>query len=104
MAHASRLGQFGQDHTYLEPKDYGMRDIHSHIRVIDVYEKLETKFNLKMCNLRYLSFKNHITRHIGHNKKYPAIVKEVKPRRFTSSTVEELMEKMLRDQECIGRN
>ena len=46
-----------------------------------------------MCNLRYLSFKNHITRHIGHNKKYSAIVKEVKPRRFTSSTVEELMEK-----------
>ena len=93
--------KFGQDHTYLEPKDYGMRDIHSHIRVIDVYEslkfitkeKLETKFNLKMCNLRYHSFKNHITRHIGHNKKYSAIAKEVKPRRFTSSTVEELMEK-----------
>ena len=46
-----------------------------------------------MCNLRYLSLRNHITRHIGFNKKYSAIAKEVKPRKHTVSTVEELMEK-----------
>ena len=30
--------KFGQQHTHLEPNDYGMKNKHAHIRVIDVYE------------------------------------------------------------------
>ena len=100
-SHNITVKKFGQQHTHLEPNDYGMKDKQAHIRVIDVYENLkfisqgslEKKYNIKMCNLRYLSLRNHITRHIGFNKKYPAIAKEVKPRKHTVSTVEELMEK-----------
>ena len=51
-------------------------------------ERLEEKYDLKMFNLRYTSLKNHITRQVGHSKKYPAIAKLVSPRKHT---VEEMM-------------
>ena len=54
-------------------------------------ERLEEKYDLKMFNLRYTSLKNHITRQVGHSKKYPAIAKLVSPRKHTVSTVEEMM-------------
>ena len=81
--------------TFLTPTFYGIADTYHTMTVKDFYQQgkfvtndqLNNYTNTTIINMQYNNLKNHITAHIGMNKKYDAIAKEILPqRKHTYST------------------
>jgi hypothetical protein len=84
-----------KDGTHLTPTFYGLPDRYHTLELQDFYHNLHYKTTAqielltgtKMIPLHYTNLKAHITKFVGHNKKYDGIVKLKLPQKpFTQST------------------